>query len=225
METSKLPKNPRALNPVQQKQANQLIQEHLYIVFNGPCKRFPHYPFAWKESESSVYLTAIIEHFEEDQQHALAQRCNIKLKQMNFSGSLPIWASECLKARTLRRHGGGIQFKLRSCLSEKDFTEIMREYDRANLWEHVKNLNDLIDHCQIRFHIKPFGQTTAKVVSFKAYSGVPIVLMMWVLRQLECNKSRDLCGFGQVIVIQRNGLPDAGDDHDLHYKSGMIYWE
>lgn len=226
MEASDPPKDSKALNPEKQKQVYQMIQNHLGIIFNAPCTKFHDYPFTWKENENSVSITAIIEHFEEEQQQALVDRCNMKLRRSNFSISRIIWASECLKARSLRRHGGGIQFKLRSDVSDQAFMEILKESDKADLWGHVKSLTDFVDTCQIRFHVKPFGETYAKVVSFKAYHGVPIVIMMWLLRQLEGNISNDHYGFGQVIVMQRNGLPDAGsNDYKLHYGSGLIRWE
>jgi hypothetical protein len=215
----------KTLNLEQQKQTHKLLKDHLHVVFNYPCKSFPGYPFAWKEGESKVYFTAIIEHFEEAQEYALAERCNRKLRKMNFNDSHQIWALECMTAKYMRRNGGGIQFKARSSLYDKDIHDIIKEVDHANLWGHVKSVRDVLDHCQIRFHVEAFGATDAKVVSFKAYDGVPIVLMMWLLRQLECRTPRDPYGFGQVIIVHRNGLPDAGDDHDLHFKSGLIFWE
>lgn len=227
MEIAHITTGPKALNIEQQKHAYERIYDHLNVLLNAPCTRFPHYPFVWKEGECSVYVTAIVEHFEDEQQFALVTRLNKKLKQMNLCSNVPNWASEFLRARLLRRHDGGIQFKVKEEISETEFMEIVKGFDSdcANMWTHVKNFTDFLDHCQIRFHIKPFGETTAKLVTFKAYHGTPIILMMWILRQLECYQSRNACGFGQVIITLRNGLPDAGEDHSFHYKSGLINWD
>jgi hypothetical protein len=63
------------------------------------------------------------------------------------------------------------------------------------------------------------------VVEFKAYDGLPIFLMLWLLRQLDVGKLGEKCGFGQVIIIDHNGLPHEGYDNNLHYSSGIIHWD
>jgi hypothetical protein len=217
---------PQTLNSEQQMDVYQRLQDHLYVIFNAPCKPFESFPFKWKKEDLSVSITAIIEHFEENQQVSLIKSFNSILK-MNMSGDYNRYVDVLrhLKASALKRHEGGIQFEVNINSKAEYLMEALKvSYFRTSvLWSHIKSYEDFINHCQIRYEQNdPFGNTGARVVTFSAYHGTPIFLMLCLLRQLE--HGNEQCGFGQVIVIERNGLPNYGDDYNLHFCSGLIKW-
>ena len=221
----------KTLDVEQQKDVYQKLQNHFNVIFNAPCKYFAGYPFKWKDGECDVSITAIIEHFEEEQQDALIACCNKMLMKKGGHGSTsPAFIVSSLKASVLQRYEGGIQFEVNPSTSftkwpQERIMEEIKISDHADYWKHVETYSDFINHCQIRYNIKPFGGTDVKEVQFHAYAGLPIFLMLWLLRQLDFERESNKCGFGKVIVIDRNGLPEDGDDHNLHFSSGLIKWE
>lgn len=232
MEVSDHPKTPpKTLDVEQQVDIYQKLQNHFNVIFNAPCNHFPGYPFTWKDGERDVSITAIIEHFGKEQQDALINSCNKMLAKKGGHLNIgPSYIVSSLKASELQRVEGGIQFEAYPSTSftkwppERVMEEI-RISDCADLWKHIKTYSDFINHCQIRYNISPFGGTDIKEVRFKAYAGLPIFLMLWLLRQLDFKRESDKCGFGKVIIVDSNGLPSDGHYHDLHFGSGIIKWE
>ncbi len=215
----------KTLSVEQQKDVYQKLQDHLCVIFSAPCKRFAAYPFKWEEGECDISITAIIEHFGKAQQAALIASCNRMLGKKNSVcrgvGSMV----QFLKACDLKRAEGGIQFEVKPQWTEGKLMDEIKSSVCAGLWDDIKTYSDFLIHCQIRFNIKPFGGTDISVVSFRAERGLPIFLMLWLLRQLDYSKVSEECGFGQVMVIGRNGLPGDGDDHNLHFSTGFIDWD
>jgi hypothetical protein len=212
-----------ALTAEQQRDTYKTLHSHLYLIFNAPSKNFVNYPFEWNDSECSVSITAIIEHFEETQQAALIKSCNSMLKK-DFSRAVPAFLLKFLKADVLQREEGGIQFEANASTTPELLMEEIKISECASLWGHVKTYDEFLQLCQVRYNNKPFGSSSVRVVTFSAYHGTPIFIMLWLLRQLDYPKMSEACGFGQVIVTARNGLPSDGDEHNLHYSSGLIDW-
>lgn len=220
-----------ALHVVQQKDIYQKLQNHFNVIFNAPCKYFPGYPFTWKDGECDVSITAIIEHFGEEQQDALTTSCNKMLaKKGGHLNTGPDYVISSLKASKLQRVEGGIQFESNPSKSFTKWTaeRLMEEIkigECAYFWTHIDTYSDFVNHCQIRFNVENFGGTDVKKVEFHAYAGLPIFLMLWLLRQLDFEIESDKCGFGKVIIVDRNGLPSDEHCHALHFSSGLIKWE
>jgi len=233
---------PGALNVRQQKDTYQKLQDHFNVIFNAPCQLFDGYPFQMKDTEGGVTITAIIENFEKEQQDALIKNYNKMANRgkyvnegrlftapaLNNLGSAMI--TEGLKASKLLRVEGGIQFEVKSespfnHWSPERLMRHVKESECAKFWTHVETYPDFVRQCQIRYDIRPFGGTDVKIVTFEAYRCLPIFIMLWLLRQLECEERSSECGFGKVIIIDTNGLPGNEDDHHLHFSSGLIKWE
>jgi hypothetical protein len=210
------------LNTQQQKDVYKYLQNHFYVILNAPCKHFEGYPFKWNDGENNVSITAIIENFQSEQQTALIANCNKMLRNSYGRFSADVSITKMLSASNLQRDEGGVQFNAKA--STEHLMDQIKTCACADLWGHVKKYPDFLMHCQIRFDIQPFGGTDINVVKFIARAGVPIVVMLWLLRQLEFYKESEACGLGKVIVISRNGLPEDGDEHNLHFGSGFINW-
>ena len=82
--------------------------------------------------------------------------------------------------------------------------------------EHVicfyKELKIQITKCE------PFGATTAQTVQLTARSNVPLRIMMEILHAfwLQANqRHQSLRDFGQIAIVETQGLPDSAFDHLL----------
>ncbi len=128
-----------------------------------------------------------------------------------------------LNGSNLQRDEGRISFDVKTCSCQhiELLMEQIKPCDCADLLNHVNKYLEFRMHFQIGVDIQPFGGTDINVVKFKARAGVPIVIMLWLFRQLEFYMESDACGLGKVITIGRNGLPEDGDDHNLHFSSGL----
>jgi hypothetical protein len=208
-----------------QKDIYSKIYDHMYVIFNAPCNKFPNFPFEWHEEEYKISFRATIENFGLEQQNALIARCNTMLKGMRYSNSDTPSVSNYLKASFLQRAEGGIQFESRDDKTPERVMEQIKRCKCAHLWNHVETYIDFINKCQIRFNDQAFGNSSVRIVRFIAHPAVPICLMLWLLRELGYSESRKACGFGDVIIHRPNGLPSAGDpDHDFHFCCGLIKW-
>jgi hypothetical protein len=105
---------PPTLDVAQQKDVYKKLQHHFNVIFNAPCKPFPGYPFTQNGWKHAVSFTAIIEHFEDDQQRALISSYNKTLKKGSFCSSVVTGTASIvgsLQAKKLNRVEGGIQFE------------------------------------------------------------------------------------------------------------------
>ncbi len=222
-------KLPKALDPGQQDDIYRKLHDHMYVIFNAPCSKFPNFPFEWDRAEGNVSITAIIENFEEEQQANLIKSFNNSLRTLRFNGSCIDSVSRYLKATILKRYEGGIQFEAGATGTPERIMEAIKISECASLWNHVMTYADFLNNCQIRYKNDPFGDSGVRIVRFVAYPGIPICLMLWLQRQLCFYKTSETCGFGQVIISHLNGLPsDSKSDnngHNLHFSCGLISWE
>ena len=222
---------PKALDLCQQEDVFRKLNDHMYVIFNAPCSKFPNYPFEWDSAEGNVSITAIIEHFGDEQQASLIRSFNTSLRSMRFNGGNYNPVSSFLKATVLKRQEGGIQFESNTKETPEHFMEHIKRSKCASLWNHVETYTDFLNNCQIRYRNDPFGESGVRMVRFIAYPGVPICLMLWLQRQLCYHKTSEACGFGQVIITHLNGLPSdsksgaADASHNLHFSSGLITWD
>lgn len=221
---------PETLDVKKQKDVYKTLQSHFDVIFNAPCRYFPGYPFAWKDGEDRVYIKAIIEHFGDEQQKNLIASCNAMLAKkagLNRIGTSRILLG--LKASKLQRAEGGIQFEVPPPKQphyhrtpEENVMENLAICNCAQVWKHIKTYPDFTNRCQIRYDIRSFGDTDIKVVYFDAYHGLPIFIMLWLLRKLHVPHD---CDLGQVIVTDSNGLPGEDADYHLHFSSGIVNWD
>jgi hypothetical protein len=218
----------------EQKDIYKKLQGHFHVILHGPCKLFPGYPFTCKGWAREISITAIIEHFGKKQRDALIASCNRMLERQG--GHLNTGVSSIvssLRASDLRRAEGGIQFEADPSTSFTQWAperlmEELRTCRCAGLWTHVPAYSDFVGQCQIRYNITPFGESDVKEVRFIPYPGVPIFLMLWLLRQLDFKEPREECGFGHVVIVGVSGLPDWEEEeeqHCLHFSSGVIKWD
>jgi hypothetical protein len=211
------------------------LRDHFDVVFHAPCRYFEGYPFAWTTGRNCVGISAVIEYFDKPQHEALLRNFNESFHPPRQYGSFPAmcgvssevpWIHD-LKATPLDRFEGGIQFEVNETLRDKDsFMTINFEESRFKcLYPSVKTYQDFLENCQIRFRRnEPFGRTSARYVTFEAYPGTPIIIMLWLLRLLD--HTPEACGFGEVKITDRHGLPtDEINSHCLHFSSGLIRWK
>ena len=222
---------PSALNPEQQVEVYHKLRDHFKVVMGGPCKEFPGYPFRADWGKGGVSITAVIEHFEEGEQTALVAHFNKWLKGLEkgsptkcgvFQGILPYM----LRAEKLQRVEGGLQFGAKKAFGQRLMDELKLNSECKDLWVHIETYQDFLQSCQIRYtYNRPFGNTSARQVTFTAHQGTPIFLMLYLLRALDYDRTGAECGFGQVILTDRNGLPMDGDEElILHFSSGLVDW-
>lgn len=216
---------PNTLNPEQQKEVFRMLHSHMYVIFNAPATEFHNYPFQWDMGEGAVTITAIIEHFDKEQQAALIDCLNKALEGYRFSSADSASVSTFLKATMLERYEGGIQFVSNPLFPHINVMEKIKRSKCGHLWDHINTYEDFLELGKIKFQNDPFGSSGVSVVRFIAYSGTPLCVMLWLLRQLYCVEASDECGFGEVIITQRNGLPFDGDELNLHFNNGLIIWE
>jgi len=219
---------PTALNHEQQGEIYEKLRDHFRVVMGAPCRSFPGYPFPVDWGKGGVFISAVIEHFEEEQQRALVAHFNRWFRHVEsrcgiFQGILP----NLLKATDLKRVEGGVQFEANQTFGADGLmNELQLDSKCKDLWTHVRTYQDFLSSCQIRYYLnKPFGNTSARQVTFTAHPGTPIFLMLYLLRALDYDRTGAECGFGQVILIDRNGLPTDGEaEHILHFSSGLVDW-
>ena len=197
------------------------LKSHFTLIGSAPCYNFAGYPFHFRndiqESSYKVSITAVIEHFGEEQQQALVKRFQQFLKRPTSPGIFQPELCMMLKASTLQRMEGGIQFEAKDAVKpERLMEEIKVISEHRDLWKEVVTYEDFQNLCQIRYRTnKPFGDTTARFVRFGAKEGTPIFLMIYLLMQLDSQKGREACGFGQVSQLLLNIVKKL--DHRLTF--------
>jgi hypothetical protein len=209
-----------ALTPEQQKEYADKMIRHLEVVMNAPCTSFEGYPFS--NNGNSVQIKAVIECFNDNVKNKLMERLNYMLKHGNFVDSRFHYK---LKATKLMRHEGGYQFEAKEEDEEQYLIgDCLRNSPVSNLWTKYQTYNDFTNDCQIRFsRDEPFGNTTARVVTFCAYEAVPLYIMLWLYRELLWFGSPTRQCMGRVEIIETDGLPDGEDWICWH--SSLITWD
>lgn len=231
---------PAALTLAEQKEYAVKMQEHLAVVMNAPCAYFEGHPFltaAANKDGGGVYIKAVIERFVYDKYHAdeaaaaaatdvqdiLVERFN-HLFQMGTNVSSHFHYK--LKATKLKRCEGGFQFEakkepeffIRDCLRASPVSGLWAKYAGSS-----SSYKAFTDDCQIRFtQNQPFGNTSARIITFSARGGVPLYIMLWLFRELSWPQSPSRQWMGHVEVIETNGLPDGQDW--LCWYSSLITW-
>lgn len=213
---------PSTLSPEEQKKVYHQLEDHFQVVMGAPCNSFPGYPFPVNWDKGAVKITAVIENFEEDQKKALVACFNDWFKSRGW-GIFQAKLKDMLKAAPLVNCAQqGIQFKAGKRTNPNELMQEITEFSPCkDLWEHVGNYQQFLETCRINyFNNSPFGYTTARRVTFSADHGVPLCLMLYLLHALE----NQMCGFGQVVVVDCNGLPRGSTATCLHYASGLVHW-
>jgi hypothetical protein len=217
---------PTALTIVQQKEYALKMREHLEVVMNAPCDYFEGYPFLADETGgptqfNGVYIEAVIERFDEAVKAKLMERLNYMLCVGNNVNSSFHFK---MRAVPLNRVEGGFQLIAEDSLPEESFMACcLRMSPVSNLWAKYETYEVFSNQCQIRFsQNKPFGSTTSRVVTFRAYAALPLYVMLWLLRELEWCQSPTRQWMGDVKVTETGGLPDARDW--ICWYSSLITW-
>ena len=104
------------------------LKSHFTLIGSAPCYNFPGYPFHFRNDMfggNKVSITAVIEHFGEEQQQALVKRFQQFLKRPTSPGTsvaCGIFQPKLcmmLKASTLKRVEGGIQFEANDAVEDR----------------------------------------------------------------------------------------------------------
>jgi hypothetical protein len=193
---------------------SQQLQDHTEWIYMASCKHDIGSPFG----DNGVSITAVIEHFGEDQQKALNTWLNTNMSGLSrFMG--------ILQATRLDRVEGGIQFTPSNGVKKDDFIADLNGLASTDNYPELKSyLHDtseptstsFFNECQIHFRDhRPFGKTTARTVVFDAFSAVPLCFMIEIKTVLETNwLCRDL-GLGEVAITKCKGLPDRYADDSM----------
>ena len=204
--------------PMSRKRLRTLSSEldnHMKWILMASCKPGIGSPFG----DEGVSITAVIEHFGEEQKKAL-------IAWLNDNTHGAPWFMKNLKATPLDRAEGGIQFKALDGVHGYEFisdlnSATMRgeclELESYLFYENAEpTFTNFYSACQIRFSInKPFGKTTARKVLFNAYHGVPLCFMIDIQRILESSELCQKLGLGEVAITKYKGLPAPYSDHSM----------
>ena len=221
-------KPPEIMTKEQQKAANEQIRNHLDAVFSLPCSNFEKYPFLWKDQEHKCSISVVIEHFGKKQQEALLMSCNEMLPSISYCNADTPSISNLLEASILTKpeDGDGMQFGAAGKFNPELVMQKIKRSKYSHIWHYVKDYQDFLKQCQIRYNIQAFGNSeNVRIVRFIAHPAVPICIMLWLLRELSYYQRSEAYGFGKVTIVAVNGLPmDGEDDHDFHFSCGLIKW-
>ena len=194
---------------------SQQLQDHTEWIYMASCKKGIGSPFG----DNGVSITAVIEHFGEDQQKALNTWLNTNMSGLSrFMGILQATPMD-------RAEGRGIQFTPSNGVKKDDFiADLNNDASTKDCLELKSYLYDsseptstsFFNQCKIRFgQNKRFGKTTARTVVFDACNAVPLCFMIEIKTILESGWLCSDLGLGEVAITGYTGLPDKYSDHSM----------
>jgi hypothetical protein len=192
------------------------LADHTKWIHMASCKKGIGSPFG----DDGVSITAVIEHFGEDQQKALNTWLNTNMSGLSrFMGILQATPMD-------QAEGRGIQFTPSDGVEKGYFIAELNNDAGAEdgcleLKSYLSNGSEptstsFFNQCKIRFwQNKRFGKTTARTVVFDAYNAVPLCFMIEIKTVLESSLLCSDLGLGEVAITGYTGLPDQYSDRSM----------
>ena len=187
------------------------MEEHHQWVNATSCHPHTGSPYSQEEFDDCVSISAIMENFDTDK---LVEFVNHVCKTTQQS-----WLTHHLEASPMQ---SGIQFQP-TC---ENFTYAIKleSGSTARLYSNYYfdsrgTEESFFKNCKIQItNREPFGATTAQAVQLTACSNVPLRIMLEILQAfwLPANQRHtSLRDFGQIAIVETQGLPDGTYDHLL----------